>query len=92
MLFGLALVGMGIFSIVQMVTKNSSAVSRQALYAKLRLFLIIAIVVMGIILFALVLLVLNGKANDKVNLGISLAIPLFVNAAILHGYHANFGA
>ena len=66
LIFGLALIAMGIFSIIQMVTKNSSAVGRQALYAKLRLYLIIAIVVIGILLFALVLLTVNAKAGDKV--------------------------
>ncbi len=88
LIFGFILLAMGIFAIFQLVTKNTSAASRQAQYTQYRLYTIIAFVVFAIIIFAL--FVLTFKGDGKVGFGISAAVPLLIDALILHGSHANF--
>ena len=92
-IFSVILLLMGIFALVQIFTKNSSAAGRHANYTKYRMWIIIAYIVLAVVMFILWLI---WGVTSKVIAGfwiaaaISSAIPYLFNAAVLHGYHANF--
>ena len=85
---------MGIFAIVQIVTKNSSAASRKATYIKCRMWVIIGLVVIGIVLF--ILYIIYGSTDKGIGWdvglvwGLNALISYLISAAVLHGYHTNF--
>ena len=92
-IFCLILLAMGVFALVQIFTKKSSAPGRHPQYTKFRLWVIIAYIVLAIVMFILWLIwgIANGIwAPIWINAALSSAIPYLINAAILHGYHANF--
>jgi hypothetical protein len=85
---------MGIFAIVQILTRNTSAASRKVTYIKCRLIVIIGLVVLGIIIC--ILYILYGASVDRpakgFEFGLNALISYLISAAVLHGYHANFSA
>ena len=93
LIFSIILIAMGIFAIVQIITKNTSAPSRQAMYAKYRMWIIYALVIFAIAIFILwIIYGISAKVDSGfyIGWGIGNAIPYLVDAAVLHGYHANF--
>ena len=91
--FSLLLLAMGIFSIVQIFTKNTSAPNRHARYVKFRMWAIIAYIVCACIMVALWLGWGFSQHYDSgwlISAAISSAVPFLVDAAVLHGYHKNF--
>ena len=93
LIFALALMVMGIFALIQIFTKNSTAPSRHANYVKYRMWTIYGLIIAGIIVLALWLIYgfAGGYAAGWViGAAISACFPFFFDAGILHGYHANF--
>ena len=84
---------MGIFAIVQIVTKKTSAPSRHANYVKFRMWAIIAYIVAAVVMIILWLAFgfsAGYPAGFVIAAAISAALPFGIDAAILHGYHKNF--
>ena len=93
LIVSLLILAMGIFAIIQIFTKNSSASSRQANYVKFRMWIIYGLVIAAIVIFVFWILYLTAKnysSGDVIGYGLGSAIPFLVDAAILHGYHKNF--
>ena len=93
LIFALLLLGMGIFAIVQIFTKNSSAASRHGQYVRFRLWAIIAYIVLAIVMLILWLsfgFSQKYRAGFVIGAAISAALPFAVDACLLHGYHENF--
>ena len=95
LIFALLLACLGIFSIVQCFTKNTSAPNRAQLYLKLRLWAIIGYFIAAIIL--LILWIIFGAVYLKeyfawvIGPAFATVLPLVVDGCVLHGYHKNFG-
>ena len=85
---------MGIFSLVQIFTRDSSAASRRDTYIKCRMWVIIGLVVIGIVLF--ILYIIYGTTDKAVGWGkgllwgLNALISYLISASVLHGYHTNF--
>ena len=81
---------MAVFAIVQLITMKSSGPSRQASYAKARLWLIIGLVITGIILFVIFMTYSYSGYKTNVESAISISFPLIFTALFAHSYHANW--
>ena len=82
---------MAIFAVIQIITKQSSASSRQATYVQCRMYTIIGLAIGGIILFVLGLTYRNDSSfNYKLQWAFEFGFPLLGTAAALHCYHENF--
>ena len=81
---------LGIFAIVQAITKNSSAASRKDQYVMCRMYAIYAYLAFAVIFFLWCILTLSGTFGQKLNAALNVALINLINAAILHGYHENF--
>ena len=82
---------LGIFAIVQAVTKNSSAASRKEQYTMCRMYAIYAFLVAAVFFFLYIFIFLSGSFSVKLNAALNVGLINLINAAILHGYHENFG-
>ncbi len=93
LIVAIILIAMGVFAVIQIFTKNTSASSRQATYVKCRMWVIYGLVIVGIVLFILWIIWGVGQkvsGSKYIGYGLGNAIPFIVDAAILHGYHNNF--
>ena len=83
---------MAVFSVVQLITKSSSASQRSATYAQARLYTIIGLALAGIALFVLFMVYHDNKYYKKANMetAFQIALPLVFDALLLHSYHENF--
>ena len=93
LIMSIAIFCMGVFAIIQIFTKNSSAGSRHANYVKYRMWVIYALVILAIVIFILWILYFsanNGTFSNSIGYALESAIPFLVDAAVLHGYHQNF--
>ena len=93
LIFALLLAAMGVFAIVQIVTKKTTAPNRHARYVKYRMWIIIAYCVLAVVMLILWLAYGFGNKYDGgwvIGAAISAALPFAIDAAILHGYHKNF--
>ena len=86
---------MGIFAVIQIFTKNTSAGSRHANYVKFRMWIIYALVILAIVIFILWILYFSGYAysvpfGTQLGYALGSALPFIIDACVLHGYHKNF--
>ena len=89
----LLLLVMGIWAIINIFTKEKGGFHK-AEYVKFRMFAIYGLVLAAIIMFAVWFLdgtQKNQKSDYWINGAINSALPLLIDAAVLHGYHVNFG-
>ena len=92
LIFCICLLIMGIWAIVIIFKKEGPKFSREK-YVKYRLWVIIGLIIAAVIFF--ILWIIYGAAAKVssgvwVGGGIYAALPLLIDAAVLHGYHSNF--
>ena len=84
---------MGIWAIINIFSKDKGGFHK-AEYVKYRMYAIYGLV-LGAIIMLVVWFVYAAQNNQKsdywINGAIASALPLLIDAAVLHGYHANFG-
>ena len=93
LIISLLILAMGIFAVIQIFTKNTSAGSRQGNYVKYRMWIIIGLVIAAIIVFIFWFIYLANSyysAGDQIGYALGSALPFLIDAAVLHGYHKNF--
>ena len=92
LIFSLCLLVMGIWAVV-IIFKAEGAKFGRDKYVKYRMWVIYGLLIAAVVLF--ILWIIYGLAADVessawVGGGIYSALPLIIDAAVLHGYHENF--